>query len=56
MSALLSLTSRPASGEEFENERLKALLGEMLLERKLPEAAIVALEAGCLLAWWRSGR
>ena len=39
-----SLASRPADGEEFESERLKARLGEMLLERELLEAKIAALE------------
>ena len=40
-----SLTSRPTDGEELESERLKARLGEMLLERELLEAKIAALEA-----------
>ena len=40
-----SLASRPADGEELESERLKARLGEMLLERELLEAKIAALEA-----------
>ena len=40
-----SLASRPADGEEFESERLKARLGAMLLERELLEAKIAALEA-----------
>lgn len=51
-----SLASRPAGGEEIESERLKARLGEMLLERELLEAKIAALEAGRPLARWRSGR
>jgi transposase-like protein len=51
-----SLASRPAGGEEIENERLKAKLGEMLLERELLEEKIAALEAGRPLARWRSGR
>ena len=45
-----SLASRPADGEEFESERLKARLGEMLLERELLEAKIAALEEGRPLA------
>ena len=40
-----SLTSRPTGGEELESKRLKARLGEMLLERELLEAKIAALEA-----------
>ncbi len=45
-----SLASRPADGEELERERLKARLGEMLLERELLEAKIAALEANRPLA------
>ena len=45
-----SLASRPAVGEELESERLKARLGEMLLERELLEGKIAALEAGRPLA------
>lgn len=41
-----SLASRPADGEKLENERLKARLGKMQLERELLEAKIAALEAG----------
>jgi transposase-like protein len=48
------LASRPAEGEELESERLKARLGEMLLERELLEAKIAALEAGRPLARRRS--
>ncbi len=40
-----SLASRPADGEASESGRLKARLGEMLLERELLEAKIAALEA-----------
>jgi transposase len=40
-----SLATRPADGEALESERLKARLGEMLLERELLEAKIAALEA-----------
>ena len=35
-----SLATRPATGEALESERLKARLGEMLLERELLEAKI----------------
>ncbi len=49
-----SLASRPAGGEEPESERLKARLGEMLLERELLEAKIAALEGGRPLARRRS--
>ena len=49
-----SLTSRPTDGEELESERLKARLGEMLLERELLEARIAALEGGRPLARRRS--
>ena len=45
-----SLASRPADGEELESERLKARLGEMLLERELLESKIAALEEGRPLA------
>ena len=40
-----SLATRPTSGEALESERLKAKLGEMLIERELLEAKITALEA-----------
>jgi transposase len=40
-----SLATRPVEGEVLENDRLKARLGEMLLERELFEAKIAALEA-----------
>ena len=39
------LAARPVDGEVLESERLKARLGEMLLERELLEAKIAALEA-----------
>ncbi len=47
-----SLVSRPTDGEALESERLKARLGEMLIERELLEARIAALEGGrpCSLA------
>src|SRR4051794_5365774 len=40
-----SLATRPTNGEVLESNRLKARLGEMLLERELLEAKIAALEA-----------
>ena len=40
-----ALTTKPAVGEDLESERLKARLGEMLLERELLEAKITLLEA-----------
>jgi transposase-like protein len=51
-----SLATRPTDGEELENERLKAKLGEMLLERELLEAKIAALEESRPLARRRSRR
>ena len=45
-----SLATRPTTGNELESERLKAKLGEMLLERELLEAKIAALEANRPLA------
>ena len=39
------LATRPTNGEALESDRLKARLGEMLLERELLEAKIAALEA-----------
>ena len=49
-----SLTTRPTDGEALESERLKAKLGEMLLERELLEAKVSALEGGRPLARRRS--
>jgi transposase len=49
-----SLATRPTTAEGFESERLKAKLGEMLLERELLEAKIAALEANRPLARRRS--
>jgi transposase-like protein len=48
------LATRRADGEALESERLKARLGEMLLERELLEAKIAALEGGRPLARRRS--
>jgi len=39
-----NLASKPADGEERESDRLKARLGEMLLERELLEQKIALLE------------
>ena len=49
-----SLATRSTDGEALETERLKAKLGEMLLERELLEAKIAALEANRPLARRRS--
>jgi transposase len=40
-----SLATRPLDADALESGRLKAKLGEMLLERELLEAKIAALEA-----------
>src|ERR1700753_3993302 len=39
-----SLATKPVDGEERESDRLKARLGEMLLERELLEQKIALLE------------
>jgi transposase len=49
-----SLATRPTDGEGLENERLKAKLGAMLLERELLDAKIAALEENRPLARRRS--
>src|SRR5215210_1868531 len=51
-----SLATRPTNGDDLESQRLKAKLGEMLLERELLEAKIAALEANRPLARRRSRR
>ena len=51
-----SLATRPGDGEALESERLKAKLGEMLLERELLEAKVAALEGGRPVVWRRSRR
>ena len=51
-----SLATRSTDGEALESERLKAKLGEMLLERELLEAKIAALETNRPLARRRSRR
>ena len=45
-----SLATRPASGEALKAERLKAKLGEALIERDLLREKVAALEAGRPLA------
>jgi transposase len=45
-----NLATRATDGEALESARLKAKLGEMLLERELLEAKITALESGRPLA------
>ncbi len=49
-----SLATRPTPDDDRESERLKAKLGEGLLERELLEAKIAALEANRPLARRRS--
>jgi len=51
-----SLATRSTDSAALETERLKAKLGEMLLERELLEAKIAALEANRPLARKRSRR
>ena len=41
-----ALSTKPASGEELASERLKAKLGEALIERDLLHEKIALLEAG----------
>jgi transposase len=51
-----TLATRPADGGTLASERLKARLGEVLLERELLEETVAALEAGRPLARRRSRR
>jgi transposase len=51
-----SLASKPIDGEERESDRLKARLGEMLLERELLEQKIALLEGNGPLGRRRSRR
>ena len=51
-----SLAARPGDAGELESDRLKARLGEMLLERELLEAKVAALEGGRPLVRRRSRR
>jgi transposase len=41
-----ALASRPGDGEELQSQRLKAKLGEVMIERELLNEKIAALEAG----------
>ena len=45
-----ALATRPGGGEELESGRLRARLGEALIERELPAEKVAALEAGRPLA------
>ena len=45
-----ALTSRAGSGEELESQRLKAKLGEVMVERELLHEKIAMLESGRPLA------
>jgi len=45
-----ALTTRPGSGEELASGRLKAKLGEALIERDLLREKIAVLEVGRPLA------
>jgi transposase-like protein len=45
-----ALASRPGDGEELESQRLKAKLGEVMIERELLHEKIAALEASRPLA------
>ena len=49
-----ALASRPADGQDLETQRLKAKLGELMLERELLAAKIAVLEADRPLARRRS--
>ena len=51
-----SLASRARDAGDIEGDRLKARLGEMLLERELLEAKVAALEGGRPLVRRRSRR
>jgi transposase len=49
-----ALASRPADGKDLEHQRLKAKLGEVMLERELLAEKIALLEANRPLARRRS--
>src|SRR3954453_15015228 len=51
-----ALATRAVTGEELESERLRAKLGETVLERELLAEKVAALEAGRPLARRRSRR
>ena len=45
-----ALGTRPETGDALENDRLKAKLGEVMIERDLPHEKIALLETGRPLA------
>jgi len=51
-----ALVTRPESGEALENDRLKAKLGEVMIERDLLHEKIAILESGRPLARRRPPR
>ena len=51
-----ALATRPGTGEELESGRLRAKLGEALIERELLVEKVAALEAGRPLARRRPKR
>jgi transposase len=51
-----ALATKPTDGETLESERLKARLGEMLIEHELLEQKITRLESGRPLARRRRRR
>jgi transposase len=48
-----ALATRPDGGEALESERLKAKLGEVMIERDLLHEKVAALEGGRPLGWRR---
>jgi transposase len=51
-----ALATRPADGEQFESARLKAKLGEVMIERDLLQEKVAVLEDGRPLARRRPRR
>ena len=51
-----ALATKPADAKDLEVDRLKAELGEALIERELPAEKVAALEAGRPLARRRRRR
>lgn len=51
-----ALTTKPATAEELETDRLKAKVGELTIEGELLREKIARLETGRPLAWRRSKR
>jgi transposase-like protein len=51
-----ALATKPTDGKDLENQRLKARLGELMLERELLAEKIAALEAKGPLGRGRSRR